>query len=115
MAYKGHKDFAIAKIQNMMNMKEVYKFFDKKSEGGAIKSKCMLNQQLAEELHKSVIRKFKKRKVYSPFENDVWGTTLAKRQLKCKYNSGIRFLLCVINIYYQYTWVGFLKEKKVLQ
>ena len=32
-----------------------YKFFDKKSSG---------NYQLADELHKSIIRKYKKRKVY---------------------------------------------------
>ena len=32
---------------------------------GAAKSGIMLNQQLAEELHNSVIRKFEKRKVYS--------------------------------------------------
>ena len=44
----------------------VYKFFDKKTalladksaSGGAIKS--MLNQQLADEIYKSIIKKFKK-------------------------------------------------------
>ena len=40
----------------------VYKFFDKKSKGAGI-----LNQQLANERHKPIIRKFKKRKVYSIF------------------------------------------------
>ena len=34
----------------------VYKFFDKQTAGGAIKS--MQNQQLANELHKPIIRKF---------------------------------------------------------
>ena len=38
----------------------VYKFFDKKSKGSGIKS--MPNQQLANELHKPIIRKFKKKK-----------------------------------------------------
>ena len=42
----------------------VYKFFDKKSKGGTIKSKNIFNQQLTEELHKPIIRKFEKRKVY---------------------------------------------------
>ena len=37
----------------------VYKFFDKKSKGSGLK-----NQQLANELYKPIIRKFKKRKVY---------------------------------------------------
>ena len=38
----------------------VYKFFDKESKGSGIKS--MPNQQLANELHKPIIRKFKKKK-----------------------------------------------------
>ena len=46
-------------IQNMMDTKEdwlqwFFKFFDKKSKGSGIKS--MLNQQLANELHKTIIR-----------------------------------------------------------
>ena len=36
----------------------VYTFFDKKSEGSGIKNKITQNQQLAEELHKTIIRKF---------------------------------------------------------
>ena len=36
----------------------VYKFFDKKSKGAGTKS--MLNQQLANELHKQIIKKLKK-------------------------------------------------------
>ena len=43
----------------------VYKFFDKKSSGGAIKAEP--NHQLAIKLHKPIIRKFKKLKVYSSF------------------------------------------------
>ena len=40
----------------------VYKFFDKKSKGSGIINEP--NYQLANELHKPIIRKFKKRKVY---------------------------------------------------
>ena len=36
----------------------VYKFFDKKSAGSGIKNEIIQNQQLAEELHKPIIRKF---------------------------------------------------------
>ena len=43
----------------------VYKFFDKRSSGGAIKNEDMSKQELAEELHKPTIRKFEKQKVYS--------------------------------------------------
>ena len=36
----------------------VYKFLDKKTSGGTVKNKIMSNKQLAEELHKPIIRKF---------------------------------------------------------
>ena len=40
----------------------VYKFFDKKASGRGIENENMSDQQLAEELHKPIIRAFKKRK-----------------------------------------------------
>ena len=43
----------------------VYKFFDKKFSG--IENEIIYNKELAEVLHKPIIRKFKKRKVHSPF------------------------------------------------
>ena len=53
----------------------VYKFFGKKTAGSGVKS-IPQNEQLAEELHKLIIRKFKKRKVYSAFKDNVWGADL---------------------------------------
>ena len=41
----------------------VYKISDKETSCRGIKNEGMSNQQLAEELHKPIIRKFKKRKV----------------------------------------------------
>ena len=49
----------------------VYKFFDKKTSGIAIKNTP--NKELAEELPKPVIRKFNKRKVHSPFIDNILG------------------------------------------
>ena len=46
----------------------VYKFFDKKSKGSGIKNKVKENQQLANELRKLIIRKFKKRKSILPLK-----------------------------------------------
>ena len=63
----------------------VFKFFDKKTKGSGIKSTSQ-NQQLAEELHKPIIRKFKKRKVYSLFKNNICGADLADIQLISKFN-----------------------------
>ena len=56
----------------------VYKFFDKKSKGSGIINEP--NYQLANELHKPIIRKFKKRKVYSFFRDNIWGVDLADMQ-----------------------------------
>ena len=89
----------------------IYKFFDKKSQGSGISSNKE-NIQLADELHKPIIRKFKKRKVYSSFRDNIWGVDLADIQLLTKYNKGYKFLLCVIDIYSKYAWVIPLKDKK---
>ena len=70
------------------------------------------NEELAEELHKPIIRKFKKRKVYSTFKNNIWGADLADMQLINKFNKRFRFLLCVIDIFSKYAWVVPLKDKK---
>ena len=48
----------------------IYKLFDKKSSGSGIVNKE--NIQLADELRKPIIRKFKKRKVYSSFRDNIW-------------------------------------------
>ena len=64
----------------------VYKFFDKKTAGGAVKNENMSDQQLAEELHKPIIIKFKKRKLYSSFIDNVWGTDLGDMRLISKVN-----------------------------
>ena len=94
----------------------VYIFFDKKSVGSGarhINTKITpQNQQLAEELHKTIIRKFEKRKVHASFKDNIWGAELADMQLLSKYNKGIRFLLCVIDIFSKYAWVVPLKDKK---
>ena len=72
----------------------VYKFFDKKSICiGAANNEIKQNLQLAEELHKPIIRKLKKRKVYSGFKDNIWGADLADMQLISKFKKGFRFLL----------------------
>ena len=68
----------------------VYKFFDSKVSGNGAKL-IPQNEQLAEELHKPIIRKFDKREVYSTFKDNIWGVDLADMQLLRKYNKGIRF------------------------
>ena len=89
----------------------VYKFFDKKSQESGLANNNE-NIQLADELHKPIIRKFKKRKVYSSFKDNIWGADLADMQLLSKFNKGFRFLLRVIDIFSKYAWVIPLKDKK---
>ena len=97
----------------------VDKFFEKKTKGSvvtlgnnsAIKS-IPQNEQLAEELHKPIIRKFKKREVYLACKDNIWAADLSDIQLISKFNKGFRFLLCVIDIYSKYAWVVPLKDKK---
>ena len=47
----------------------VYKFFDKKSSGSGVDAEPTC--QLANELHRQIIRKFKKREVYSSFRANI--------------------------------------------
>ena len=92
----------------------VYKFFDKKwasladksaAGSGVASNEIKQNLQLAEELHKPVIRNFKKRTVYPEFKENIW-------QFISKLNKGFRFLLYVIDIFSKYAWVVPLKDKK---
>ena len=72
----------------------VYKFFDKKSalhnESGGSGVANEANYQLADELHKLIIRKFKKIKVYSSFRDNIWDIDLADMQSLSKYKKGIK-------------------------
>ena len=65
----------------------VYKFFDKKSSGSGVINEP--NYQLANELHKSIIRKFR---------DNIWGVDLADMQSLSKYNKGNKYLLCAIDL-----------------
>ena len=90
----------------------VYKFLDKSTSGSGIKNKIISNKELPEELHKPIIRKFKKRKVHSSFIDNISGADLADMQIISKFSKGFRFLLCVIDIYSKYAWVISLKDEK---
>ena len=94
----------------------VYNFFDKKFiESGVKKLKDTAKPSssiLADELHKPVIKKFNKRKVYSQFKDNIWGVHLADMQSLRRKNKGIKYLLCAIDLYSKYAFVVPLKDKK---
>ena len=79
----------------------VYKFFDKKSSGSCVAATDS-NYQLANELDKQIIKKFKRRKVYSLFRDNIWGVDSANMQSLSKYNKGIKCLLCAIDLFSKY-------------
>ena len=100
----------------------VYNFFDKKSaaepsslERMGIGFKKLKNSSsiLADELHKPIINKFNKRKVYSQFKDNIWGEDLADMQSLSRKNKGIKYLLCAIDLSSKYAFVIIpLKDKK---
>ena len=53
----------------------------------------------------------KKRKVYSYFKDNIWGVDLADMQSLSKYNKGIKYLLCAIDLFSKYAWVIPIKDK----
>ena len=88
----------------------VYKLFDKKSCGSGIANEP--HYQLVDEPHKSIIRKLKKRKVYSSFRDNIWGIGLADMQSLSKYNKRDKYLLCAIDLFSKDAWVFSLKDKR---
>ena len=85
----------------------IYNFFDKKIESG-----ISVNEQLTEELHKPVIKKFKRRKVYARFKDNIWAVDLAEMGSLFSKNINVKYLLCVIDIFTKYAWIKPLKDKK---
>ena len=61
---------------------------------------------------KQLLESLKKRKMYCSFKDNIWGIDLADMQLIRKYNKGIKYLLCVIDLFSEYAWVAPLKDKK---
>ena len=95
----------------------VYKFFDTKAswpDRKTVGSGVNENIKLANELHKPIIRKFNKQKVFSSFKDNIWGADSADMQLLSKFNKGIKYLLCVIDLFSKYAFVVPLNDKKAI-
>ena len=69
----------------------VYKCFDRKVGSG-----ISVNQQLAEELHKPAIKKFKRRKVNARFKDNIWAADLAGMGPLPSKNENVKYLLYVM-------------------
>ena len=89
-----------------------FSFFDKKTASGAatlankaaVKMENITKKNLAEELHKPVIRKYWKKSTFTSYRQSL-AADLPDIQLISKFNKGFRFLLCVIDIYNKYTFI----------
>ena len=101
----------------------ICKFFNKKSTGessakhvigsGIAKDTTKPSSSvLADQIHKPIIKKFDKRKVYSQFKDNIWGIDLADMESLSRKNKGIKYLLCTIDLYSKYAFVIPLKDKK---
>ena len=90
----------------------VYKFFYKTSSASGMVNEP--NYQLANKLHKPIIRKFKKSKVYSSFKDNIWVVDLADMQSLSKYNKTIKYVLCAIDLFSKYAWVDPIKDREGL-
>ena len=88
----------------------VYKFFDKNCARSGVNS--VPNNELANELHEQIIKEFNRKKVYSSFRDNIWCVHLAGVQSLSKYNKGIKYLLCAIDLFSKYAWLVPLKDKR---
>ena len=84
----------------------VYKLFNKET-----CSRIIVNEQLAEELHKPVIKKFKRSKVSARFKDNIWAVDLAEIESLSSKNKNVKYLLCVTDLFTRYEWVKPLKSK----
>ena len=98
----------------MMYIKEhqqsiVYKFSDKKTE-----LEVSVNKQLAEELHKTVIKKLKRIEVYTRFKYNIWVADLAEMESLSSKNKNTNYLWCATDVFTKYAWVKTLKDYWIL-
>ena len=90
----------------------VYKFFSTQVYRPLSDIKSMSNQQLADELHKPIIRKSKRRRVSS--SRQYLGIWLSLYVINKEIQKRIRFWLYVIYLFSKYSWVVPIKTKSCL-
>ena len=82
----------------------ICKYFDKKIGLG-----IGVNEQVVKELHKPVFDKFKRRKLYARFKDNIWAADLAEMKSLFSKNKNVKYLLYAFT---KYAWIKPLKDKK---
>ena len=92
----------------------VCKIFNKKTRSGARdKARVNVNEVLPQELHKEVIKKFKRWKVYARCKDNIWAADLVEMESLYSKNRGIKYLLCVIDVFTKYAWLNLWRIEKL--
>ena len=107
----------LLEILNMMNIlaSMVYTFLIKKTGSGAraaSKVGVSANEKLTEELHKPVMKKSKRIRVYTRFKDDICAADSAEMGSLSSKNRNVKYSLFVIDVFTKYAWVKPLKDKK---
>ena len=77
------------------------------------KAGVSVNEQLAEELHKPLTKKIKRKRVYVRFTDNIWAADLAEMESFSLKNKAGKYLLCVTDVFSNYAWVKPVKDKLV--
>ena len=85
----------------------IHKFLNKKTGQG-----INVKEELAQELHKPVIEKIKRRKVYARFQDNIWAADLAEMESLSSKNKNVKYVLCLTDVFTECAWVKPLKDKK---
>ena len=71
--------------------------------------------ELTDELHKPVRRKFRKRRVFAKDVDSIWAADLVDMQYYARTNQGYKYILMVIDVFSKYGWAIPLKTKKGIE
>ena len=108
-----NRAYEIAKIPEYdgyqrLLVKMVFKFFEKTGSG----TKWSVNKELAEELQKPVPKKFKRRRAYVRFKDNICAADSPEMGILSSKYQGVKYLLRVIDLFTKYACVKPLIDKK---
>ena len=114
---KLHCDNKMLAELEVLKPKDIREKIDRKLVQSIMKSKQRMGwgiqwtNELADELHRPVRRKFQKRKVFAKTIDDIWSADLIEMVPLAKYNKGYKYLLMIIDVFSKYGWIMPVKAK----